>query len=524
MRAKSQHVQEFFYIHAEIFLIGLTVLMSIVSFFYFYQAGLTMEYGDARAHVNISRRVYDNLTPGFAQLGGVWLPLLHVLMLPTIWNNWMWHSGLSGSIISMIAFLIGATYLYRLMLVLTKSKGAAFIGILLMITNINLLYLQATPMTESLFLCTLIMSVYYLTLWTTNQQTGFLIVSGIMIYLTTINRYEGWPVAVVSIMIVGWVLLAKQPLRKAESRVILYTTIALMGIALWLIWQLAIFHDPLYFLHSEYSAEKGTEIFFKLGYLPTKGNIYISILAFYYSLLHVVGFITIPSIVLLACSLSIFLLFLTLRKIFYEYLPSFLFVVPGLFLIYTLFQGNIPLWVPEIKIPGQELQYFNVRYALYSLPAIVLFPSLFLKNNYIKLLFVVVIVINAYTLLPHNGTDIATIYDTRNKIFLSAKHTADWLKSSYKGGYIMASAAAGDSIMFQIGTPLNKIISEGSGYYWKDSLKNPEKFASWVIISRDGRDSLQKKINKISMKKNFTLIKDFDYYKIYHNNQVIFPQ
>ncbi len=48
--------------------------VSFVSFaFYFQHSGLLL-YGDAVAHINIARRVFDSRTPGLLQLGTVWLP------------------------------------------------------------------------------------------------------------------------------------------------------------------------------------------------------------------------------------------------------------------------------------------------------------------------------------------------------------------------------------------------------------------------------------------------------------------
>src|SRR5689334_14475746 len=49
--------------------------LSVGSFIYFYNHYDTLLYGDAHSHLDIARRVFDNTTPGLAQLGGVWLPL-----------------------------------------------------------------------------------------------------------------------------------------------------------------------------------------------------------------------------------------------------------------------------------------------------------------------------------------------------------------------------------------------------------------------------------------------------------------
>jgi hypothetical protein len=63
---------------------GIAVLVSLFSFLYYFQHGRLLLYGDAVAHINIARRVFDSLTPGLLQLGTVWLPLPHLLMIPFI--------------------------------------------------------------------------------------------------------------------------------------------------------------------------------------------------------------------------------------------------------------------------------------------------------------------------------------------------------------------------------------------------------------------------------------------------------
>ena len=67
----------------DIFLVAqLAAAISVISFFYHLQNGNVLLYGDAVAHINIARRVFDSRTPGLLQLGTVWLPLPHLLILP----------------------------------------------------------------------------------------------------------------------------------------------------------------------------------------------------------------------------------------------------------------------------------------------------------------------------------------------------------------------------------------------------------------------------------------------------------
>src|SRR5262245_19307764 len=61
-----------------------------------FSRGYTLYYGDAEAHLNIARRILDSRTPGPEQIGTVWLPLPHVLMIPFVRNDQWWRSGLAG--------------------------------------------------------------------------------------------------------------------------------------------------------------------------------------------------------------------------------------------------------------------------------------------------------------------------------------------------------------------------------------------------------------------------------------------
>ena len=93
---------------------GIAVLASLFSFIYYFQHGGLLLYGDAVAHINIARRVVDSQTPGLLQLGTVWLPLPHLLMVPFLWFNSLWQSGAGGSIPSMFAYVFGVLGIFRL--------------------------------------------------------------------------------------------------------------------------------------------------------------------------------------------------------------------------------------------------------------------------------------------------------------------------------------------------------------------------------------------------------------------------
>src|SRR5258706_5348533 len=148
---------------------ALASVVSLFSFLYYFQRGEILLYGDAVAHINIARRVFDSQTPGLLQLGTVWLPLPHLLMIPLLVSDWMWRTGLGGSIPSMMAYVLGVLGIFRLTRGLleddehTRSgvRSRAWLAALIYGANPNLIYLQVKSMTEPLYLTLFIWAVTY---------------------------------------------------------------------------------------------------------------------------------------------------------------------------------------------------------------------------------------------------------------------------------------------------------------------------------------------------------------------------
>src|ERR1700681_1759231 len=93
----------------------LAVGISILSFMIYFRHGNLLLYGDAVAHINIARRIFDSKTPGLLQLGTVWLPLPHLLMVPFLVSNALWQTGIGGSIPSMVAYVLRVSGIFRLL-------------------------------------------------------------------------------------------------------------------------------------------------------------------------------------------------------------------------------------------------------------------------------------------------------------------------------------------------------------------------------------------------------------------------
>src|SRR3954452_7622435 len=147
-----------------------------VSFTHYFLINEILMYGDAVAHINIARRVFDSRTPGLEQLGTVWLALPHLLTIPFIVNDWMWRKGVGGSIPSMIAYVAGVAGIFRLvrdnLREYQHGRVAAWIAAIVYGANPNLLYMQATAMTESLSLAFFVWALVFFSDFVRHLQSG----------------------------------------------------------------------------------------------------------------------------------------------------------------------------------------------------------------------------------------------------------------------------------------------------------------------------------------------------------------
>ena len=137
------------------------LLLSLAAVLLSASQGWLLYYGDAEAHLDTARRIVDSQTPGYDQIGTVWLPLLHWLMLPFVRVDAWWRSGIAGAIPSAAFFVIGGMFLFAAARRLFQSTPAAVTATALYALNPNLLYLQTTPMTEPYFLACLTALLYF---------------------------------------------------------------------------------------------------------------------------------------------------------------------------------------------------------------------------------------------------------------------------------------------------------------------------------------------------------------------------
>ncbi len=201
---------------------GLLALLLGTSAAWFYaRAGLTLSHYDAKAHLVVARRVIDSLTPGWRQIGAVWLPLPHLLNLLPVQIDACYRTGASGVALSVLSFGLMAYACTRLILDATGSRAAAFSGLAVVALNPDILYLQSTPMTEPLLLGLTALSVALMTRWVESDATLSRAPAGLAMAAACLTRYEAWPVAIAALLLAGFALWRRGlPFRTAVRRVV----------------------------------------------------------------------------------------------------------------------------------------------------------------------------------------------------------------------------------------------------------------------------------------------------------------
>ncbi|MGH9569989.1 MAG: hypothetical protein ACRD4F_10130 [Candidatus Angelobacter sp.] len=350
--------------------------------FYFRQDALLL-YGDAVAHINIARRVFDSRTPGIFQLGTVWLPLPHLLDIPFVVNDWLWRTGVGAALPSMLAYIAGTLGIFRLVRG-RASRATAWIAALIYALNPNLIYMQSTAMTESLYLAFFIWAVVYFSAFTLTLQTEpasarkSLEKCAMSVAAAMLVRYDGWFLAAVMTVVAVAILWrageSVRPLRKSLARFMVLTGAVAV---LWLAYNYADYGNALEFATGPYSAhaiQQRTATASMRTY-PGEDNPRDAVLYF----------VKLSRANLAQGRLDYFLFtaaFLALVGMIYfsrRYGPWVLLWAPLPFYAMSIAWGSVPIYFPD----WYPFSYYNVRYGLQMLPAIAVFAALgceFLRN------------------------------------------------------------------------------------------------------------------------------------------------
>lgn len=490
----------------------IAIILSEISIYYlllFYFNGLGLSYNDARSHLDIGRRVVEGLKPGVAQLGSVWLPLPHILMIPTVWNDFMWHSGLAGALTSMISFVATGLFIYLFLKELGVGVTARITGVLVFVANLNILYLQSTAMTELLLLATMTAGAYELLLWFKKDNVLNLVKSAFFVMLSTLVRYDGWFLVIFATALISVEVFRKRGYKVTEGVIVFFFTLAGFGIFLWFLWNQLIFKDALFFAFGPYSAHTQQEQLKIAGNLATKDNLLFSTKVYLFSIAY-----NCNTFIALLGVLGAILLWFDRKLKTSVKIAATVLLAPLFFNILSLYLGQSVLFIQGLS--GNT--WFNARYGIVMMPSIAVFVG-FLTQKIGNLKFVLIPLIAFVLFFSFTSFDAVTIDDAR--VGSSQKNVTEvsgWLNKNAmnKPGFVLISAASHDAIIFSSGLPMSKFIHEGTGAYWEQATNYPSLWARWIIMrTYDNNDITYKAVSKTPDLARYKLVGKYPFADIY---------
>jgi 4-amino-4-deoxy-L-arabinose transferase-like glycosyltransferase len=505
----------------------LATCVSVLSFLFYFQRGDVLLYGDAIAHMNIARRVFDSKTPGLLQLGTVWLPLPHLLMIPFLISHEMWQRGAGGSLPSLVAYVFGVVGMFRLVRGSLESSGkpdaavraAAWTAAVVYAANPNLIYMQTTAMGESLYLAFFIWAVVY---FGESQHEGgrALTKCGLCLAAACMTRYDGWFLAVAMAAVLAVLTFRayradgaagkSAGIQRQPKAVLKFMLIAAAAPTLWLAYNGIVYRNPLEFENGPYSAkaiERKTQTAGNPGH-PGSGNLLVAGLYFVKSGEASVAenpwlqrsWVVLALVALVAVAGGV-------RSRRNEtkngsrgaWLVLLWLLVPLPFYALSVAYGGVPIFVPA----WWPFSHYNVRYGLQLLPAfaaaLAIFVYLAMRTDRLPRRLRMGAILGAFVCLIASYASIwragpvclkEAQINMRGRNHLEAQ-LAGWLHKLPPDSTLLMYLGDHVGAVEQAGIPLKQVINEGNHRVWKQpvdpvglwerALANPAQYTDFVV-------------------------------------------
>jgi len=493
----------------------LAAAASLLSFLFYFRHGELLLYGDAVAHINIARRVIDSRTPGLLQLGTVWLPLPHLLMVPFLLSDAAWQTGIAGAIPSMCAYVLGTAGIFRLVRGGLGSerqpdfaaRAAAWMAAAIYAANPSLLYMQTTAMTEVLYLAFFIWSVVHFSEFAQSAKAAkgdgshaSLMKCGWCVAGAGVTRYDGWFLAGAMCLGALWVVLRSER-RALRGGFVKFVLLAAAAPVLWLGYNAIIYRNPLEFANGPYSARAIEQHKTALsGSSPHPGwhNLPVS---FSYFLKAAddniaegkvqklwVGLLLAGAAIVVAFNRGLW--------------PLLLLAVPLGFYTLSIAYGSVPVYLPD----WEPFSYYNVRFGLELVPAFAVMAGVtvhFLlgrvrqRSAIAAVLLCGVILIGASYGLAWKAQPICyreAWINSRTRIALETGLAVTLVKLPHDSSLLMYLGDHAGALQ-DADIPMRRTINEGNHRPWKRpsdpeglwerALADPQKYADYVVAIDD---------------------------------------
>ena len=448
--------------------------LSVAAAVYVQSNGWTLFYGDAESHLDIARRIVDSRTPGYDQVGTVWLPLPHALMLPFIGHDSLWQTGLAGTIPAAACFVVSGAFLFGAARKILGALPAAIAAVAVFAMNPNLLYLQSAPMTEGVFCLGLLGLLYAMAVFHDAQTWLPVVGAGIASMAASLTRYEGW--FLIPFVTAFFLLTAR---RRRLTIALVFALIASAAPLYWLGHNAWYFGDPLAFYRGPYSAQAIYQQALDQGMARYAGDHDWTKALLYY------GSAARLCLGIGACLVGISgLLMAVWKRIWW---PLGFLVLPPVFYVWSMHSSGTPIFVPQLWPNG----YYNTRYGLSALPLVALCSGAAVligrpKYRAIAAIAVVVVAVTPWIIDPHPEKWICW---KESQVNSEGRRAWTWQAAQYLTAHHRAGAGIfsqlGDlaGIYREAGIPLRDVLHEGNGPAWDAAIARPDLFLHepWAV-------------------------------------------
>lgn len=506
-------------------------------------------YGDAVSHLIGARKLFDwSENPGWAQIGTVWLPLPHfLLMFPSMIDS-LFFSGFAGLAVSLPCLALSSILIYKIVIrVLTRVSNinnhiityAGFSVALLYALNPSFLYLGITAMTEMPFMLLFLACAYFLLRWheelnhhNSHAAFKYLFLCSIFTSAATLCRYEGWILPLFIISFAPITILVKRLRQKNDvsqepgqdstrnAKTTSSTTIAFTiflsifsfsGIVFWLTYNAVNYGYAFEFANAQYYSAASQAV-----NRSFRENLFLEP----YNVTSVYGwtaFQTYGPTVLGAAAIG----YLAHRRIAeHKRIRSYLFLLLALPPVFTITSLLIGI--------GEMSYWFNSRFMILTAPLLMLLLAFFIAkqprkivDNRILLVAVIASLFAFHIAAPTFGS-VVTLADAKGGFeYGQAPYTAavgDKIKQLYDGNgliMIMTGSAQEHRILISSGIQLHNYDSIIESSTWKKSFYEPWNHGDRFIIMAKEPDS--DAVTVIKYWKDHRALLDGHYHQVFEN-------
>jgi hypothetical protein len=471
----------------------LALLTGVVAAVWVQLHNATLAYSDAEAHLNVAKRVVSGLVPGASQLGGGWLPLQHVLMLPLVGSDSLWRSGIAGVAVSVPALALLAAAMYRIAHLLTGSRWASWLAPLVVLANLNVAYLAATPMPDLLALALAATSIYFLATWVLRDGLTGLVLAALFAALATLTRYDSWVlIALEAVVVLGVGGRRLRETRGLDGVALVFGCVALFGIASWVAWNQLIFGNAGYFVFGSGSSWWGLRPLVDRGQLPAYLHLGRAVGAYLSDTALVAG-----SAVLVAAGVGAVF---AVRRAMKSGQGSRLAVL--LVCLFPLVAYPLGLWAgfARLAVPAGGThdwsQLANARFGVAMLLPLGLLVATLAARH--RLLVPALAVVVALSAAVQGWTSSVVTYEdalhghASRAVALGpdAPEAEQWLADHYTGGRVLMDTSHPAVSLTATRLPMRSFIQVGDAPYWAESMDRPQRWARRVLLREEPQDAL----------------------------------